>query len=299
MTEASHILFRLPLAALAFSGLTALTSAQAQTADNSTPPVVGGVESFGYTTIDANTGAYNQPGWVQRRPFTTTRVHIQRNPGEVSVEQWIRVREKDGETKFRFQEEIEFGLPGRIQLDFYYDWTVEDSKAEHLDFAGEVRWAPADWGEIPLNPALYLEYKITDPSRGGDVIEPKLLLGEDFGNGWHWGMNFVYERELQGEKAEEIAITQAISKTITESLSLGLEMAWKRETVDGARQDPEQKFIIGPQLQWRPISKLHVNLAALAGCTDHSPNIEGWVIVGYDLGGPSKKSGNAPISGRR
>jgi len=281
------------------AAMAVLLSCASVSAETTAPPTVGGVEAVGYTTIDANTGAYNQPGWVQRRPFATTRVHIQRNPGEVSIEQWIRARETDGEWKFRFQEEIEFGLPGRIQLDFYYDWTLEDEKAEHLDFAGEVRWAPADWGDMFLNPAFYLEYKLTDASRGGDVIEPKILLGEDFGDGWHWGMNFVYERELTGEKAEEIAITQAISKTITESLSLGLEMAWKRETVTGARNAPEQKFIIGPQLQWRPTKRMHIDLAALAGCTEHSPDFEGWLIVGYDLGGPSKHSSNAPISGRR
>ena len=301
MTEALHRLIPLPLAAIALSSLAAITSTQAQPVDSSTPPVVGGVEAVGYTTIDANTGAYNQPGWVQRRPFNTTRVHIQRNPGEISVEQWVRSRYYDDtdEWKFRFQEEIEFGLPGRFQIDLYYDWTVEDSKADHLDFAGEVRWAPADWGALPLNPAFYLEYKVVDPSRGGDVIEPKILLGEDFGNGWHWGLNFIYERELQGEKAEEWAISQAISKTITESLSLGIEMKWTRETVEGGRQDPEQKFAVGPGLQWRPSSKVHVNFAALAGCTEHTADLEGWFIIGYDLGGPGQKTGNAPVSGRR
>ena len=290
-TQSNPLLTVVALAGLSLSPFIAAFGAE--------PPVVGGVEAVGYTSIDAPTGAYGQPGWVQRRPFSTTRVHIQRNPGEVSVEQWVRTREDDGEWKFRFQEEIEFGLPGRIQIDLYYDWTVEDAKADHLDFAGEIRWAPADWGVIPLNPALYLEYKVTDPSRGGDVIEPKLLLGEDFGNGWHWGLNAVYERELSGEKAEEIAITQAIGKTISESLSLGVEMAWKRETVDGERNNPEQKVIIGPNLQWRPTKNMHVNLAALAGCTEHSPDFEGWLIVGYDFGGPSKKTGNMPVSGRR
>jgi Putative MetA-pathway of phenol degradation len=263
------------------------------------PPVVGGVEAVGYTTIDANTGAYNQPGWVQRRPFSTTRVHIQRNPGEVSIEQWIRAREDDGEWKFRFQEEIEFGLPGRIQIDLYYDWTVEDSKAEHLDVAGEIRWAPADWGAIPLNPAFYLEYKLRDSSRGGDIIEPKLLLGEDFGDGWHWGLNLIYEREIDGKDTEQWAVAQAISKTITESVSLGLEMKWTRETVAEDRGDAEQKFVVGPNLQWRPTKNMHVNFATLAGCTDDSPEFEGWFIVGYDFGGPSKKTGNAPVSGRR
>ena len=166
------------IAALAFSSAAAMSSFAA-TAE---PVVAGTVDVVGYTSIDAPTGAYGQPGWVQRRPFATTRVHIQRNPGEISVEQWVRVRENDGESKFRFQEEVEFGLPGRIQIDLYYDWTVEDSKADHLDFAGEVRWAPADWGQMFLNPALYLEYKVTDPSRGGDVIEPKLLIGD---TDWH------------------------------------------------------------------------------------------------------------------
>ncbi len=268
----------------------------------SVPPVVGGEDAVASSeNWGRGPGEYNQPEWVQRRPFTTTRVHIQRNPGEIAVEQWVRSRYYDdtNEWKFRFQEEVEIGLPGRIQLDFYYDWTVEDSKADHLDFAGEIRWAPADWGVIPLNPAFYLEYKVTDPSRGGDVIEPKLLLGDDFGDGWHWGMNFVYERELSGEKAEEIAITNAISKTISESLSLGVEMAWKRETVDGARNAPEQKFIIGPTVQWRPTKNMHIDLAGLAGCTEASPDFEGWLIVGFDFGGDHPKTGNAPISGRR
>jgi Putative MetA-pathway of phenol degradation len=290
-----HVHFSTSLLALAFGGLASLP-ALSQTAD---PAIAGTVDVVGYTSIDAPTGAYGQPGWVQRRPFPTTRVHIQRNPGEVSVEQWMRVRTNDGDTKFRFQEEMEFGLPGRFQIDLYYDWTIEDSKADHLDFAGEVRWAPADWGQMFLNPALYLEYKVTDPSRGGDVIEPKLLIGDDFGNGWHWGMNFVYERELQGEKAEEIAITNAISKTINESLSIGIEMAWKHETVDGERNNPEHKFIIGPQLQWRPSKNMHIDLVAMAGCTKDSPDFEGWLIIGYDFGGSSEKHGNAPISGRR
>ncbi|RFC45625.1 MAG: hypothetical protein DVB23_001906, partial [Verrucomicrobia bacterium] len=265
----------------------ALACAAAQTAGD-TPPISDALDPVivkaGYTTIDANTGAYNQPGWVQRRPFATTRVHIQRNPGEFGVEHWVRARESNGEWKFRMQEEFEIGLPGRIQLDGYYDWTIEGEKAEHLDFAGEIRWAPADWGDLWLNPALYLEYKVTDPSRGGDVIEPKLLLGEDLGNGWHWGMNWIFERELAQSKSQEIAVTNAISKTISEAFSLGVEMAIKSETVDGARGEPEHKVIIGPQMQWRPIDNMFVNFVTLAGCTEASPDFEGWFIVGYNFG---------------
>ncbi len=252
-------------------------------------------------TEEARTGAYQQPEWVQHRRFATSRVHIQRNPWEVSLEQWWRGRYNDGEWKHRFQEELEIGLPGRFQLDFYYDWILENDKADHLDVAGEVRWAPADWGVIPLNPAFYLEYKIVDPSQGGDIIEPKILFGEELGDGWHWAMNFVYERELSGEKAEEIAITQAISKSIIDDkLSLGLEMAWKRETADGSRNDPEQKFIIGPSMQWRPTANTHLDLVGLFGATKHSPDFEGWLVFGVDFGKTaSLKGAHAPVSGRR
>ncbi|MCB1226458.1 MAG: transporter [Verrucomicrobiales bacterium] len=272
-------------------------------AQDTSLPLVGSVETIAdQAGIDARTGAYDQPVWVQNRPFSTTRVHIQRNPYEWGVEQWVRSRENGGDWKFRIQEEISLGLPHRIQLDFYYDWTIEDSKADHLDYSGEIRWAPADWGVIPLNPAFYFEYKFTDASRGGDVIEPKILLGEDFGDGWHWGMNFIYERELGGGSAEEWAISQAISHAIfNDDCSIGMEMKWTRETSRGQRDHPEQKFALGPNFQWRPNAKTYLTLAALGGTTGATPDFEGWFVFGYIFGTPttgqSKRLG--VVSGRR
>ena len=248
-------------------------------------------------------GAWGQPEWVQSRRFATTRVHIQRSPGEVALEQWWRGRLKDGKFSHRFQEEIEFGLPGRIQIDLYQDWTVEENKAEHLDFAAEIRWAPADWGVIPLNPALYLEYKWTDRDRGGDVIEPKLLLGDELWPGVHYGLNFVYERELSGEEAEEWQITQGISWTvIDETLSLGLEAKYVNETAAESRGDPEHKCLLGPSIQWRPTHNTHLDLVALAGMTAESPDMEAWLVFGidFDVGkGTHQKKVHGPVSGMR
>lgn len=47
--------------------LTGLCFASCLSAAAEEPPVVGGVEAVGYTSVDATTGAYNQPGWVRRR----------------------------------------------------------------------------------------------------------------------------------------------------------------------------------------------------------------------------------------
>lgn len=273
------------------------------------PPVVAEVtasEGSGAAAPAASTtgdtGAYNQPEWVKHRRFSTTRVHIQRDPWEMALEQWWRGRLNDGEWKHKFQEEFEIGLPGRVQLDLYEDWEIEDGDAFHNDFALEIRYGLADWGVLPLNPALYFEYKWVDPDHGGDVIEPKLLLGDEFGDGWSYGLNLVYEREMGGESTEEFQVTQGISKAMADGrVALGLEGKYVHETVAGARDDAEHKVQFGPSVQFRPFDNAHLDLVALAGLTHDSPDLEAWVVFGWDFGagagGPKKV--HAPISGRR
>ncbi|WP_265592743.1 transporter [Verrucomicrobium sp. BvORR034] len=252
---------------------------------------------------EALVGPYNQPEWTGHRRFSTTRVYLQRQPWEVGFEQWWRVRQyDDAPEKHLFIEEIEIGLPYRMQLDLYYDWVHEEGETLNKDFAVELRWALADWGVIPLNPTLYGEYKFTDDDYGSDVYEFKLLLGDDFGPRLHWGLNLVYERETSGEEAQEFAVTQGISYTIIDQvLSAGLEMQFKYENVAGERDNGEHKFQIGPSVQWRPSHNTHIDLVGLFGCTDESPDFEGFVVFGIDFG--SLKGGEdhhyKPVSGLR
>ncbi len=250
-------------------------------------------------------GPYNQPEWTTHRRFSTTRVYLQRTPWEVGFEQWWRVRTyEEAKTRHLFIEELEIGLPYRFQLDLYYDWIHEKGETEFKDFAVELRWALADWGVIPLNPTLYAEYKLTDGDIGSDVYEVKLLLGDEITDRLHWGMNFVFEREIEGEEqANEFAVTQGISYTIIDQvLSAGVEMQYKYENVKGARDDGENKFQVGPSIQWRPTANTHLDLVALFGCTDESPEVETFVVFGIDFGGPSKKKEHQeykPVSGTR
>ena len=247
-------------------------------------------------------GAYNQPQWVKSRRFATTRVHIQRDPWEVAVEQWGRGRLIKGDWSFRFQEEIEIGLPGRIQLDFYYDWTYDKVlKSDFLDYAAEIRWGLADWGAIWGNPALYFEYKWTDGDRGGDVIEPKLLFGGETAQGDQWGLNFVYEREISGpEEAEEFQITGGIAHELNKHFSVGVEGKFVNETIEGSRSSAEHKFLMGPSVQWRPCPRSHVDLVVLMGITEAAPDVEAWFVGGIEFGrAGGNKETHAPVSGRR
>lgn len=244
-------------------------------------------------TEDKPIGDYGQPEWVKQRRFSTTRIHLQKNPWEMGVEEWYRVRTYDGgRVTQRSQTEFEMGLPYRMQLDIY-EKTIHDN-SDHKgwqqdEFAVELRYAFADWGALPLNPALYFEYAFA--YEGSDIIEPKILFGDDFGAGWHWGVNLIHETQVWGDKTPEWAISGGISKTLVDNLlSIGVEGKW-------TKPDSENyEAIFGPSLQWRPTDNTHLDLVTMGGLTNSSPNAECWLIFGYDFGGSSKIQGYKPTS---
>jgi hypothetical protein len=240
-------------------------------------------------------GPYAQPEWTLTRRFTTTRVFVQQPPGGMSVEQWVRTRYKDGEAKHLVQEEFAFGLPGRLQVDLYYNWDVDgEGQVQHDNVAVELRHALADWGKLPLNPAVYGEYKLVDD--GGDVVEAKLLLCEELAQRWHWGLNAVWEREMSLGQAEEWAANQSVSYTVLDRrLGVGIEMKYVWETGKDSRGDPEKKLLIGPSLQWRPTDSMHIDIAPLFGLTDDAPDVEAYLILGKDFG-PGFEKARAPVS---
>ena len=234
-------------------------------------------------------GETGRPEWTSARRFTTTRVYIQKDPWEVGVGAWWRYRNKrDNSSISRVTGEIEIGLPHRMQLDLYYDMAVDgDSRSRTEDFAAELRYALADWGQIWGNPTLYAEYKWIED--GADVAEFKLLFGDQFAPGWHWGVNFIYEKELGGERTTEWQAVGGISKTLLDGkLGVGVEVKYVNESVTDNRTSPEQKFHFGPSVQWRVTDQLHIDATALFGVNRYSPRQECYLIVGYDFGHEDK-----------
>ncbi len=243
-------------------------------------------------------GPYRQPEWTTERRFPTTRVYLQESPYEMGVEQWDRIREfKDGSVEHRFSEEFELGLPHRFQLDIYETWKAGPDDVHQDEESIEFRYAFADWGRLPLNPTLYLEYTFGthgDP----DALEGKLLLGDEIGQGWHYGVNLICEQGLWGERSTELAGAAAIGRTVIDrKLSLGIESEYANETAEGSRGAPEVSFLLGPSVQWRITPKTHLDLAPLFGLTHDSPRVESWIVLGYDFGpGTSDQAAAAPVS---
>lgn len=262
------------------------------------------VDRPGWLKEEAFIGEMKRPEWTSKRRFGFSRVYIQQDPWQVSVEQWWRVRsfrDQGRKPEQKFIEEIEIGLPWRMQLDIYGDWGHENGRTKRQDMAFELRWALADWGVIPLNPTLYGEYKLSDGTYDSDYYEVKLLLGDDFTPRLHWALNFSYERQVARARNNELVISQGISYTLIDQLlSVGLEMQYKYENQQTARQNGERKFALGPSVQIRPTPNSWINLVCMAGCSAPTPAIEGFVIFGYNFGriasGPSL---SRPVSAPR
>lgn len=230
-------------------------------------------------------GSYGQPRWTAKRLFPSTRVYVVPE-GKVEFEHWTRVKvpRDGGASTVETQYELEFGLPHRFQIDLYYVTEREGSEGE-LDLSEqkyELRYALADWGEIPLNPTLYAEYIVR--SGKSDKIEGKLLLGDELAPGWHWGSNLVFEREL-GDALENVyELTMGLSRTIVDSkLALGAEM--KAALVDDHfdRGDHAQELEIGPSLRWQPLPAFHIDFAPLIGIGGDSRAADIYLVAGWEF----------------
>ena len=229
-------------------------------------------------------GHYGQPRWTTHRRFPGTRVYVVPQ-GKVEFEYWLRldVPRRAGPTEVQNFYEFEFGLPHRLQLDLYL---VQRSAGEggptHLDQLFEIRYAFADWGKIPGNPTLYLEYALKDDAP--DKVEAKLLLGGEIAAGWHWGSNLVFEGEVSGDEGHEHSATAGVSRTVMdEKLSVGGEAEVAFTNVAGARGHFTSAAYVGPSMQYRPLPNTYLDLAPLFGVTGKANAMKAFLNFGWEF----------------
>jgi len=230
-------------------------------------------------------GPYGQPEWTKFRRFPTTRVYVQ-PAGHIGFEYWMRPRiPRHGATTIETQYEVEFGLPGRFQLDLYLVRSQEgdDGPSGGVDQQKiELRWALADWDEIAFNPTLYFE--IVNRDNEADKIEAKLLFGGELKPGWHWGANLVFEHELGGALENEHELTLGLSHTLADQrFSLGAELKATLVNEHADRDEFAEELHVGPSIQYRPSARMHMDLATLVGIGHDSKEAEAFVVIGYEF----------------
>jgi len=248
------------------------------------PPTIVRAFREGMLREEDRIGSYGQPRWTAKRLFPTTRVYVVPE-GKLELEHWTRVKvPKEGQSTVETQYEVEIGLPHRFQIDLYYVTSKTGSEGE-LDVAEqkyEVRYALADWGELWMNPTLYLEYVSRDAE--ADVVEYKLLLGDELAEGWHFGTNLVLEHELDGSGENVYELTAGLSHTIVdEKLSLGAELKGELVDVHADRGEYEESLEIGPSVQWRPLPQMHIDFAPLVGIGSDARAADIYFVLGWEL----------------
>lgn len=230
----------------------------------------------------ARIGPYEQPEWTMHRRFITTRGYVL-PPWQVSAELGYDIKSNDeGDVRHRLTQEIELGLPYRFQLDYEARGATETGDAAwRFDSQSvELRWALADWDVIPTNPTVFAEWTFNDHE--ADAYEMKLLLADELGLRWHWGVNLFFEQMVGGEREREVAGSGALSYSLWDGvLGIGAEAKLTAET---ANEEDYATFLqLGPSLQWRIGSHVHFDVAPLFGIGHEAPPMQVFALIGVDF----------------
>src|SRR5215813_440783 len=238
---------------------------------------------------------------------------------------------RHGPPQYLFTQEIEMGLPWRLNVAAESQWERFNGGGGAQTVSLEARWALADWNKIPLNPTIFAEYKFgvgtirheevpPPPGEGGegeeeeeggppkvpDAYEFRLLLAQEFGRSepgfgrMEWAMNWFFEKENTGDRGREWGFSQALVTPIflpNERLKLGIEMEYKNLTVKDTRGDPLNSFTIGPTLAWKPSAHTRLDVSPLFGCTAGAPVADVFVAFSWLFGG-ERAEAEAPVSTR-
>ena len=293
-------LFSLAVLALLGGATCTLAQSDAQPVTPLPMPAVT-VTATNELSEEALMGPNQQPEWTARRRFALTRIYVQ-PPWQAETEfGWDAVYPRGGSPQHTLQQEFELGLPYRFQVDYevhganFNEGDTGGGRWHYADSEFELRWAVADWGKIPLNPTIKVEWKHNNG--GTDAAEVNLLLGDELAPRWHWGSDLFYEQAVNGDRRTEKAVSLAVSySAIDEKLGIGMETRLDSENDIGDRH-AHLNVELGPSLQWRITPRLHLDLEPLFGVTGFAPHIETFVFMGYDFGpGSEPGEGARPIS---
>ena len=150
--------------------------------------------------------------------------------GEFEVELYndLNMTEADNDDSYssKHQVELEYGLTSHLQLAYYEVYTWNRAKDWERDaFKLEAKYRFLESGELPIDIALYGEYKNPNGRRDGnsDEVEGKLILSRDFGP-WKMVANLIAERKINEHEDLQWEYTAGVSYPLTPKVRLGLEI---------------------------------------------------------------------------
>src|SRR5207253_7723782 len=243
-------------------------------------------------------GEYAQPAWAERSRFSSTTSVYVLSPYEMFVGNiWEAIFRRHGKTLHDLTQEVDFGLPHRFEVGVENELGLVGSNAHETSVTAEARYAFANWNAIPLNPAISAEYifgvgksvKDTgsdkDLRRQPNAVAVRLLLGQNFGDHFGYGLNVGLQQDVSRDSGREFEISQSVAYgAMKGKLEFGAEMRYVHNTPQRNPVD-RNELVIGPTIGWKPTRQLRVSLAPLFGCTSDSARLSNFVLVSYEFGG--------------
>ncbi|HZU98621.1 MAG TPA: hypothetical protein VFF73_18090 [Planctomycetota bacterium] len=266
------------------------------TKDSVDHPEVGGKSAGGglMSNLHLPWSINDSPSWTQDRNFPNTRFW-RLDYGAVEVESWYQVKVHrpkasgpgSNGTEHLWLEEIEVGILPGIQLDVYENFIKEPGgKVEQEGNQIEFRIAPFEYGTVPLNPTLYLEWHPTAQGHpdGQDRWEIRLLIGGSPIPRLYLVGNAGVEMETSGNRLMEWGFNAGAAYEVIEGvLRLGVETfdTFEWSTTHQSAGDGFDGEI-GPDFMVRP-------LAALNPDWGHWLKISGSFLFGLNEGPSSER----------
>jgi hypothetical protein len=159
-------------------------------------------------------GPYNQPRWSARGRFSANTDVYVLPPFSFYLDlDYHGTFPRVGKSDHLFTQELELGLPYRFQLAFELDEEHQNGRSQIPFTTIEGRWALANWGKIPLNPTLLVEYDIgtgkqypVQPGQNAEQEGAAIRLGMSFASrrvypihtncGYYWGRKLAHPSNL-------------------------------------------------------------------------------------------------------
>jgi len=174
------------------------------------------------------------PAFAHMRDYLFNQGYHTSRKGELEIELYndLDLKDTDNDSTYnsKHQVELEYGLTSRLQLAYYEVFAWDRPKDWRRDsFKIETKYRFLESGELPVDIALYAEYKNPNGRRdaASDEIEGKLILSRDFGR-WNVVGNLIAERKINEHEDLQWEYTAGISTALNSKVRMGLEL---RETL--------------------------------------------------------------------
>lgn len=244
--------------------------------------------------------------------------HHTAHKGEVEVKLLTDVADGDGSSYLAQLVELEYGVTDRWTTALYFEGAKDDGEDyEYGGFRFENRLRLFEYGTVPFNPVLYVEYEQLEPEhkyirgvtgRAGDEeeeeeeegteyeLETKLLLGEDITDRLDVAFNWINEVNLDNGHWE-FGYAMGLNYVLFENegagghgfalkeAKLGLELfGGLGDAQDGLTLDADEtKQYAGINLKGEFANGLAAGVGGAFGLTDHADDAILRMMVGYEF----------------